>query len=90
MIHLQVEEAEIGPKGQFNESSRRWVQLPGPEFSYKNQTLINGVDYHKLTYTARALDTDNVNAPLNTVITGKTFMLNIVYILYMYIKRLST
>jgi len=73
MIHLQVEEAELGPRGQLNESSRRWVHLPGPEFSYKNHSLINGVDYHTLTYTARALDTDNVNGPLNTVITGLKF-----------------
>lgn len=74
MFHLQVEEAELGPRGQLKESSRQWVQLPGPEFTYKNHSLIEGVDYHTLTYTSRAIDTDNLNAPINTVITGKIFL----------------
>lgn len=70
MFHLQVQEGDLGPRGQIVESSRHWVEVPGPEFSFNNKTLKNGVDYHTLTYTARALDLDEVFAPMDTVVTG--------------------
>lgn len=72
MFHLQVQEGILGPRGLINESSRQWVNTPGTEFSAKNTSLKEGVDYHTLTYTARAIDVDNVIAPNSMVITGKT------------------
>lgn len=71
MFHLQVQEGELGPRGVINESSRQWVEVPGEEFTFRNKTLKEGVDYHVLSYTARDFDLDNVIAPPNTVITGK-------------------
>ncbi|XP_050526498.1 uncharacterized protein LOC126897171 isoform X2 [Daktulosphaira vitifoliae] len=73
MFHLQVEEGIIGPHGSINESSRQWVDLPGPEFTYQNKTLLEGVDYHALSYTSRSIDLDNVMAPQNMVVTGVKF-----------------
>lgn len=70
MFHLQIQEGDLGPRGLIVESSRRWVKVPGPEFSFKNKTLKDGVDFHTLTYTARAIDLDEVYAPTNTVVTG--------------------
>lgn len=78
MFHLQVQEGELGPRGVINESSRQWVEVPGEEFSFKNKTLKEGVDYHQLTYTTRDFDLDNIIAPPNTLITGKTFFLTLV------------
>ncbi|VVC42301.1 Protein of unknown function DUF4803 [Cinara cedri] len=73
MFHLQVQEGDLGPRGLIIESSRQWVEVPGPEFSFKNRTLKEGVDFHTLTYTARALDLDDVHAPNDTVVTGVKF-----------------
>lgn len=70
MFHLQVQEGFLGVRGMINETTRQWVEVPGPEFSFKNKTLEDGVDYHKLKYTARIIDLDNVIAPENMVITG--------------------
>lgn len=77
MFHLQVQEGHLGVRGVINETTRHWVKVPGPEFSFKNSTLKDGVDYHKLKYTARTIDLDNVMAPENMVITG-------IEILYFY------
>jgi len=83
MFHLQAQEGELNPRGLINESSRRWIEVPGSEFSYQNKTLKDGVDYHTLTYEARIIDIDNVIAPENMVVTGKIFLLSfIVKILY--------
>ncbi|XP_022176915.1 uncharacterized protein LOC111038214 isoform X1 [Myzus persicae] len=73
MFHLQAQEGELGPRGAIIESSRRWIEVPGSEFSYRNKTLKDGVDYHTLTYEARIMDIDNVIAPENTVVTGLKF-----------------
>lgn len=73
MFHLQAQEGELGPRGAIIESSRRWIEVPGSEFSYRNKTLKDGVDYHTLTYEARIMDIDNVIAPENTVVTGEMF-----------------
>ncbi|XP_050438388.1 uncharacterized protein LOC126844318 isoform X2 [Adelges cooleyi] len=73
MFHLQVEEGVLGPRGSINESTRRWVDLPVPGFTYQNVTLRDGVDYHTLSYTSRAIDLDNVMAPKNMVVTGVKF-----------------
>lgn len=70
MFHLQVQEGDLSSRGLISESSRKWVQVPGSEFTYKNKSLTEGVDYHALTYTARAIDFDNIIAPENMVITG--------------------
>lgn len=73
MFHLQIEEGELSSHGSIAKDSRQWVNVPGTEFSYKNKTLIDGVDYHTLTYTARAVDLDNIFAPENMVITGNNY-----------------
>lgn len=76
MFHLQVQEGELGPRGVIIESTRQWIDVPGSEFSYRNKTLKDGVDYHTLTYEARIIDIDNVIAPENMVVTGKIFLLS--------------
>lgn len=73
MFHLQVEEGLLGPRGYIHELSRRWVDLPGPGFSYTNESLRDGVDYHTLSWTSRAIDLDNVVAPKNMIVTGKSY-----------------
>lgn len=74
MFHIQVQEGDLGARGLIKEQSRQWVEVPGPEFTYKNKTLKDGIDYHTLTYTARAIDFDNIMAPVNMVITGIFFI----------------
>lgn len=74
MFHLQAQEGILGPRGTIHESTRQWIEVPGYEFSFKNKTLKEGVDYHKLTYEARTIDIDSVLAPENTVVTGKIFL----------------
>jgi len=82
MFHLQAQEGVLGPRGTIHEPSRQWIQVPGSDFSYKNKTLKDGVDYHTLTYEARTIDIDNVIAPENTVVTGKIFLFcNLIIIL---------
>jgi len=75
MFHLQVEEGKLGTRGSINESTRHWVPVPGPEFSFRNTSLKNGVDYHSLTYDKRSIDLDSVIAPKEMVITGKLIFL---------------
>lgn len=77
MFHLQVQEGELHPRGLISESSRQWVDLPGPDFGFKNKSLINGVDYHTLSYTDRAIDIDNILAPKNMAITGKALNIHL-------------
>lgn len=94
MFHLQVQEGTLGPRGLINESSRQWVNIPGPEFSIMNKTLKEGVDYHTLTYTARAIDIDNVIAPDSMVITGeKCFsfysVVKIEYFIILYLLNIT-
>ncbi|XP_026816219.1 uncharacterized protein LOC113555852 isoform X2 [Rhopalosiphum maidis] len=73
MFHLQAQEGVLSHRGTIHEPSRQWIQVPGSDFSYKNKTLKDGVDYHTLTYEARTIDIDNVIAPENTVVTGVKF-----------------
>lgn len=74
MFHLQVQEGKLEPRAVINEDSRQWVDLPGTDFTYRNKTLKDGVDYHTLTYASRSIDFDNIIAPKNMVITGEHFL----------------
>lgn len=75
IFHIQVQEGKLGPHGYINESTRSWVTLPGPDFSFYNRSLQDGVDFHKLSYYSRTIDTDNVVAPKNKVVTGNSILL---------------
>lgn len=86
MFHIQVQEGNLGARGLIKESSRKWVEIPGTEFTYKNKTLKDGVDYHTLTYTARAIDFDNIIAPVNMVITGIISIINIIIFYLFFVK----
>lgn len=72
MFHLQVQEGQLGPRGLISEPSRKWVPISA-DLRHTNSMLKNGFDYHRLTYTNRTIDLDNVIAPKNMLVTGKIF-----------------
>uniref|UniRef100_A0A146MEH4 Uncharacterized protein n=1 Tax=Lygus hesperus TaxID=30085 RepID=A0A146MEH4_LYGHE len=68
IIHLQVQEGELLPHGEINETTVKWV--PVKEFGIKDEGVEKGRDYHMLTWEHRALDLDDIQLPQGHLLTG--------------------
>ncbi|XP_039296531.1 uncharacterized protein LOC111046010 isoform X1 [Nilaparvata lugens] len=71
VIHLQIQEGELLPKGLINETSVHWVPLD--DYSVGKADSRPGVDYHMMSWDERALDLDDIVAPTGYVMTGVKF-----------------
>jgi len=71
IIHLQIQEGELGPRGSINDSTLQWK--PMSDYNLLDRGVKNGVDYHTLTWDKRSIDLDDLKAPSSHVITGCRF-----------------
>lgn len=71
IIHMQIQEGELMPRGYINKSSIRWK--PIEEFSVLDNNVKNGVDYHTLSWEKRGLDLDDLVLDDNLLLTGLKF-----------------
>ena len=70
VIHLQIQEGELLPRGEILEESVQWKDVDN--FTVMDRNMQNGKDYHSLDWENRALDLDDLVAPKFHVLTGKT------------------
>jgi hypothetical protein len=69
VIHLQIQEAGLLPRGEINMTSVQW--RPVDDYRISDSDVYNGKDYHTLSWEQRAIDLDDLVAPDGSVLTGK-------------------
>ena len=69
VIHLQIQEAGLLPRGGINMTSVKW--RPVDDYRISDSNVFNGKDYHTLSWEQRAIDLDDLVAPEGSVLTGK-------------------
>ncbi|XP_075237276.1 chemokine-like protein orion isoform X2 [Lycorma delicatula] len=70
IIHLQIQEGKMLPKGIINETTLSWR----PVDEYKiDITGVRNKDYHMMSWEERGIDLDELTAPQNHVLTGVKF-----------------
>jgi hypothetical protein len=67
IIHLQVQEGKLLPRGKIDTSTMRWVPVDEMKI---DENSIAGLDYHTLSLEKRAIDLDDVVAEEDFVLTG--------------------
>lgn len=68
VIHIQIQEGELQTRGQINATSLNWK--PVSEYKLLDRGIRNGLDYHTMSWDKRAIDLDELIAPVNHVVTG--------------------
>lgn len=58
MFHLQIQEGELGPRGQINPNSIRW--RPVDDYRVHDRDVTNGKDFFTLDNTKRQIDLDEI------------------------------
>lgn len=71
IFHLQLQEGQLLPRGSINTTTIEWRPLA--EYRLTDRAVRNGEDYHTMTWKNRAIDTDDLLAPDNHVVTGIRF-----------------
>ncbi|GLG92569.1 Uncharacterized protein GBIM_00223 [Gryllus bimaculatus] len=71
VIHLQIREGALLPRGAINASSVRW--RPVDDYHITDAGVQNTRDYHTLSWEQRAIDLDDLEAPPGHVVTGVRF-----------------
>ncbi|XP_044728255.1 uncharacterized protein LOC123291881 isoform X2 [Chrysoperla carnea] len=71
IIHLQIQQGELLPKGRINEATLEWV--PVDKYSILDSGVVSGEDYHTLTWESRAIDLDDLETKPNHIVTGVRF-----------------
>ncbi|XP_039151576.1 uncharacterized protein LOC120285054 isoform X2 [Drosophila simulans] len=71
IFHLQIQEGELLPLGAINETTLLWK--PVDSYSISDKDVSENVDYHTLTYQKRSIDLGDLNAKINSVVTGLRF-----------------
>lgn len=71
IIHVQIQEGELLPRGAINASTVNWK--PISDYRLLDRGIKNGIDYHTLTWDKRKIDLDNLIAPQSHVVTGVRF-----------------
>lgn len=72
IIHLQIQEGTLGPRGTVNGSSAAWKKMP--EFKITDRNVTTGVDYHTLSWKQRGIDLNEVKGRPGQVVTGVRFV----------------
>lgn len=68
VIHIQIQEGELQSRGLVNASTLSWK--PMSEYKLLDRGIRNGLDYHTMSWDKRAIDLDDLIAPVNHVVTG--------------------
>lgn len=71
VIHIQIQEGELESRGLINASTLNWK--PVSEYKLLDRGIRNGLDYHTLSWDKRAIDLDDLIAPISHVVTGVRF-----------------
>lgn len=71
IIHLQIQEGELLPRGMIKASSLQWK--PISNYSLLDRGIRNGVDYYTMSWEQRSVDLDDLIAPPSHVLTGVRF-----------------
>lgn len=71
IIHLQIQEAQLMPRGNVNPTSVQWQ--PVSEYKILDRGIRNNVDYYTMAWDKRAIDLDDLKAPTSHVVTGVRF-----------------
>lgn len=66
VFHLQISEGTLMERGHVMPG--RWV--PVQKFDPTDSGIQEGVDYHTLTYEKRAIDLDELDSPIGSIMTG--------------------
>lgn len=69
VIHIQIKEGELLPRGGLNMSSIRWKSVEN--YSTTDPNVKNDVDYKTLSWEQRAIDLDDLEGEDGHVLTGK-------------------
>ncbi|KAJ8969231.1 hypothetical protein NQ317_002186 [Molorchus minor] len=67
ILHLQIQEGELLPRGQINIETVHWV--PVEDYKITDKKIFNGQDYHTLSWEKRAIDLDNLEADEGCILT---------------------
>ncbi|XP_069676205.1 uncharacterized protein [Periplaneta americana] len=73
VIHLQIQEAGLLPRGGINMTSMQW--RPVDDYRISDSDVYDIKDYHTLSWKKRAIDLDDLVAPEGYVLTGVRFRL---------------
>ncbi|XP_017079429.1 uncharacterized protein LOC108113372 [Drosophila eugracilis] len=72
VFHMQLQQAELLPRGTINTSSIEW--MPVENYNVSEVDIRDGYDYHTLSMDSRALDLDEISAnSTDQVVTGARF-----------------
>lgn len=71
IIHLQVQEGKLLSYGKINQTSLRWI--PVPRFKILDKGIVDGIDYHTLSYERREFDFDDLSAPADHIVVSQKF-----------------
>lgn len=69
IIHLQIQEGKLLPRGQIDTETIRWVPIDNYKLTDKN--VYNKQDYHTLTWESRAIDLDDIEGENGHLLTGQ-------------------
>lgn len=68
IIHIQIQEGDLKERGFINASTLEWK--PVSDYKLLDRGIRNGLDYHTMSWDKRAIDLDDLTAPINHVVTG--------------------
>ncbi|KAH8310631.1 hypothetical protein KR044_002304 [Drosophila immigrans] len=73
IFHLQIQQGELQHHGVIDNSTVEWK--PVEDYKITDSNIMDGVDYHTLSYQSRAIDLDNVmkTDDITLVVTGVRF-----------------
>lgn len=68
IIHLQIQEGELLPRGNINPDTITWVPIDA--YDLRGKGIRNGIDFHTMAWDKRAIDLDEITGELGHVVTG--------------------
>lgn len=83
VIHIQIQEGQLLPRGLINASTIEWQPTDG--FSVMDSNVRSGVDYHKIVWEKRALDLDDLVSAQDHLLTG--IEIQFVYKFRLFVKK---
>lgn len=66
VFHLQIHQGTLGERGSVSQGD--W--LPVQKFDPSDRDVLEGTDFHTLTYEKRAIDLDELESPSGHCLTG--------------------
>lgn len=78
IIHLQVQEGKLLPRGTIDKDSIHWV--PVDNYKILDKNVHNEQDFHTLTWENRAVDLDDLVSDEGHLVTGKNSFGNLYFL----------